>query len=328
MTSAALDPIPLEHEYTFAPASQTDGAPQAMHTARFYAFNTVITLQAFGEESVAAAAFEKALAACRRYERLFSRTLPHSDISRINTAHGAWVDIADDTYDLLEASIFYCRESLGAFDITIGAVTRLWDFQRSIMPEEKEIAAALEHVDYRFLETRCVDGMKSARLTDPHAAIDVGGTAKGYIADALRDLLCDCGLHHFLINLGGNVVACGGKPDGSPFRVGVKDPRNPEAILAAVPIADGSVVTSGLYERAFTHNGTRYSHILDPATGTPIATDAESVTVVAARSTDCDGFSTTLCALGIERGSEFAKTRPELSAVIYIDADNKLYIAE
>lgn len=325
-----IDPIPLESEFDFIPA----GSTQQAHTATFYAFNTVVALQAWDAEGVPSAkganltrrAFETALADCRVFERLFSRTLPHSDISRLNDAEGAWTPVADATYDLLKASIGYCRESLGTFDITIGAATRLWDFQRSVMPDAKRLAEALAHVDFHMIELDGHPGNRKARLADPAGVVDVGGTAKGFIADALRDRLLECGLRHFLVNLGGNVVVCGGKPDGSPFRVGIKNPKDPRAILAAVPLSDGSVVTSGLYERAFERDGVRYSHILDPETGFPISTDAESVTVVARRSLDCDGYSTTLCALGIGRGLEFAKSHPELGAVIYVDSQNQLHM--
>ncbi len=331
-----LDPIPLEDEYTFTPAGApgASGVPGAAHTATFYAFNTVVTLQAWDAEGVhpeagtelARSAFQSALADCRTFERLFSRTLSHSDISRLNAAQGAWTPIADATFDLLGESIRYCRESHGTFDITIGAATRLWDFHRSVIPDPAELAEALHHVDFRMIELTGEAGLRMARLADPAGAVDVGGTAKGFIADALRERLFACGLRHFLINLGGNVMVCGGKPDGSPFRVGIKDPKNPSAILGAIPITDGSVVTSGLYERAFERDGVRFSHILSPETGFPIATDAESVTVVAARSADCDGYSTTLCALGIDEGLAFARTHPELASVIFVDADNKLHM--
>ncbi|MBQ3106362.1 MAG: FAD:protein FMN transferase [Eggerthellaceae bacterium] len=359
-------------EYTEA----TDGASA---TAKFYAFNTVVSVQVLdgsaakkdvgdkGSEgaadrlnegnrdrsdgdaaeqpdvgdlyllsgsSVGSDAAERARLACRqvfeecrRYEKLLSRTLPQSDIGRLNAACGEVVSIAEDTYRLLEASIRYCALSEGAFDITVGAVTRLWDFQRGIAPDAAVLAEALSHVDYRFVELGGAKGERWARLADPQAAVDLGGTAKGYIADALCDVVEACGLRHFLINLGGNVVARGGKPDGAPFKVGIKNPQEPSAILGAVQLHSGSVVTSGLYERAFMVDGVRYSHILNPRTGMPVVTDVESVTVVAPRSLDCDGFSTTLCALGMERGREYACQRPELQTVAFVGADNKLIVA-
>jgi len=316
--------IPLEDVYEY---SDTVGKKPA--NAMFHAFNTVVRVQIFedGAPDTARLACRRVFEECRRYERLFSRTLCQSDIGRLNAACGKAVVIDEETFRLLKASIRYCELSEGTFDITVGAVTRLWDFQRGVAPDEGDLAVALSHVDYRFVELGGSEGERWARLADPRAAVDLGGTAKGYIADALCDVVEACGLRHFLINLGGNVVARGGKPDGAPFKVGIKNPQDASAILGAVQLHSGSVVTSGLYERAFTVDGVRYSHILNPRTGMPVATDVESVTVVAPRSLDCDGFSTTLCALGMERGREYARQRPELQTVAFVGADNKLIVA-
>ena len=316
-----LDSIPLEREYRFAAAA----SESAMHSAFFYAFNTEITLQAFGDELLVREAFDQARSACRRFERLFSRTLAHSDISRLNAAGGAVTPIDNDTFDLLRMSIEYCENSLGLFDITVGSICRLWDFRHEIIPSPEVIETALPHVDFRHLQLGGEPGSRTAQLRDPLAAVDVGGTAKGYIADRLSEMLADAGLTHFIINLGGNVVVHGGKPDGSPFRVGIRDPKDPSQSLGAVPLHTGSVVTSGLTERAFMLDGVRYCHILNPKTGYPISTDAESATIVARSSSDCDGYSTTLCALGIERGIEFARQRPEIELAIFVDAKNKLH---
>lgn len=316
-----LDAIPLEDKVDYLRGKD----PQGPHQCTFYAFNTEVALSAYGEERAVFPAFSQAVEACRRYERLFSRTLPHSDVSRLNAAGGAAVAIADETYDLLQGSLRYCEQSLGWFDITVGALTSLWDFQRGVMADADELRERLGLVDWRRVELGGEPGARTARLGMPGAMVDVGGTAKGWIADRLGELLRDCDVRHFIINLGGNVVVGGGKPDGSPFAVGIRNPQDTSKILGAVNLTDGSVVTSGLYERCFELNGKRYCHILDPRTGMPIQTDVESATVVAAKSFDCDGFSTTLCALGIEGGIEFAKSRPEIAVAIFVDGQNRLF---
>ena len=317
-----LDKIPLEDEVKYVAGEGAEGP----HACMFYAFNTEISLSAYGCESpVAFAAFEQAVEACRRYERLFSRTLPHSDISRLNAADGSRVNIADETYDLLQGSLRYCEQSLGWFDITVGSLTSLWDFQRGVMADADALRERLALVDWRGVELGGGSGARTARLVHLGAMVDVGGTAKGWIADRLGELLRDQGVKHFIINLGGNVVVGGGKPDGSPFSVGIRNPKDTSKILGAVSLMDGSVVTSGLYERCFELDGKRYCHILDPRTGMPIQTDVESATVVAAKSFDCDGFSTTLCALGIAQGIEFAKSRPEIAVAIFVDSQNRLH---
>ena len=112
------------------------------------------------------------------------------------------------------------------------------------------------------------------------------------------------------MNLGGNVVAHGEKPDRVPWRIGLQDPRDKEGVVGAVAVHDASAVTSGVYERCFERDGTFYHHILDPETGLPAQTDTAGATVIARRSLDAEGYSTTLLALGIERGIAFARSHP------------------
>ena len=167
-----------------------------------------------------------------------------------------------------------------------------------------------------------------ARLADARAAVDVGGIAKGWIADELTALLAARGLAGFVVNLGGNVAVGGAKPDGTPWRVGIRDPRDPHdpaALLGAVPLASGSAVTSGVYERSFTTADGRFCHhILDPRTGRPAATDVAGVTVVADRSLDAEGFSTTLLALGLERGLALARRHAEIRQAFFVGFDGQV----
>ena len=332
MTAQAADPIPLEDAFDFR------GPDASGHcAAMFYAFNTVVSLQAFAEEAACCEAFQQALDACRRFERLFSRTLPHSDISRINDARGAWVDVSRETFDLLTASVRYCAESDGVFDITMGSAVRLWDFHRGIIADEAKLKTALRHVDWRGIEfdeaeNEC-DGKTRyrIRLEDPDASVDVGGTAKGYIADAVGAVLLQAGVHSFIVNLGGNVLAHGAKPDGNPWKIGLQDPRETREsgkILGAVPLMDASAVTSGTYERSFEHNGTTYHHILDPETGFPVQTDIAGATVVARTSLDAEGYSTTLLALGKERAVRFVREHPSIMAAYLADDEGRVVAIE
>lgn len=319
--SIPADPIPLEDAYHFE-------GPDAggLFTATFCAFNTLVTLSGYGAKSTCRTAFAEAHDVCRVYERLFSRTLPHSDIARINEAHGAEVVVDARTYDLLDQAIFYCEHSEGAFDVTIGPLVALWDFKRDVVPDEHDLEAAAAHVSWRALKLRREREEDSgtgarfyARLTDPLAALDAGGIAKGWIADALVSLISSSGMQGIVVNLGGNVAVWGNKPTGKPWRVGIRDPRDPKALLGAVPLACGSAVTSGTYERGFTRDGVRYHHILSPQTGMPAQTDIAGVTVIADRSIDAEGFSTTLLALGKKRACELARRHPKITQVIFTD---------
>lgn len=320
----AYDPIPLEDVH------ETHGPNDAgMVTHQFYAFNTVITLQAFADIDRCGPAFDAARAASRTFERRLSRTLPHSDISRLNAAQGERVAIADDTAELLREAIGYCAGSEGMFDITVGSVVRLWNFHESVVPKRSAVEQVLAHVDWRMLRVGEGEGARSAwaQLDDPQAAVDVGGIAKGWIADRLSALLEKRGLESFVVNLGGNVMAHGEKPDGSPWRVGLQDPRDKGSIVGAVAIRNASAVTSGVYERCFERDGVFYHHILDPKTGLPAQTDAAGATVIARRSIDAEGYSTTLLALGIERGIAFARQHPAILGAHFVDAAGVVHSA-
>ena len=164
-----------------------------------------------------------------------------------------------------------------------------------------------------------------AQLADPDAAVDAGGIAKGWIADALVAAMEAHGLSGTIVNLGGNVAVSGTKPTGDPWRVGIRDPRDPSQLIGAVPLVAGSAVTSGVYERCFTApDGTFYHHILDPRTGRPVETDVAGVTVICEKSIDAEGFSTTLLALGLERGLALARRHPEILQAFFIAPDGAI----
>lgn len=316
-----LDVIPFEECWSFEPSD----APGSPHRCEFLAFNTFARLSAYGPREQVEPALLAARDACRRFERLFSKTLPHSEVSLLNAAGGARVQLSEDSYRLLEGSIGFCRSSQGCFDITLGPVLALWDFKSGHIPSQACISAALQHVGWEQLQLGGAPGQRWAQLASPQASVDVGGTAKGYIADCLCEQLAAAGLHSFVVNLGGNIAVRGGRPDGSPFSIGIRDPRTPGQTLASVQLFEGSVVTSGLTERCFTApDGTRYSHILNPRTGWPIAPDALSATIVAASSFVADGYSTTLCALGVREGLAFARQREDIQLAVFIDKDGIL----
>lgn len=314
-----LDPIPNET------ALECEGPDEAgMLRQRFLAFNTIVTLQAFGDEQRVLAAFDEARAASRRFERLFSRTLPHSDIARLNAAGGAAVEIAPETADLLTRALFYCADSCGRFDITMGAAVRLWDLRRGIVPSQAALDAALAHVNWRGVTVWEDAGTWQAQLADARASVDVGGIAKGWIADALADMLVAHGVGDFIVNLGGNVVAHGEKPGGVPWNIGVQDPRDKSAVVCAMPLRNASAVTSGIYERCCTVGGRFYHHILAPETGMPAHTDVAGVTVIADRAIDAEGYSTTLLALGAKRGQAFAQAHPAIRKAIFVGRDGQV----
>lgn len=303
--------------------------PFGAHTLMLPIYNTQVSVKAYpGSRGLSGEELDAALVAMRdlavEFELTLSRTRPESEVSRLNDAHGEAVALSPRVLDLVDKSRAYCAASGGVFDITMGSVTPLWNFHKGVIPAREDLDAALAHVDYRMVQVDREAG--TARLADPVARIDLGGIAKGYIADALAQSLVDAGCDCAFVNLGGNVLTVGARPDGTPWRIGVRDPKKPELLRAVLPVVGKSVVTSGLYERNFTKDGVFYHHILSPEDGMPVKTDVAGSTIVSTLSLDGDGYSTTLFALGVKGALEFVESRPELECVV-IDTDDNVFVS-
>lgn len=277
-----------------------------------FAFDTYCSFTVYGDDTALARLSE----ACAHYDALFNGYDGESDIARINAAAGAPVEVDPACADIIAQALAWCEQADGLFDITIGAVSYLWDFEDGIKPSDDEIAAALTHVDWRgvHVDTKA----NTVQLDDPAARLDLGGIAKGYVADRLVELLRDeTEASAAMISLGGNIALFGEKPDGSPWAIGVRDPNDPGGSTTVGTVyldREASVVTSGLYERTFELDGITYWHILDPRCGMPVATDTVSDTVVCPSSTTADALSTTLFVAGSARGSEIADAHDDTAA--------------
>ena len=285
----------------------------------FY-FNTVIAIQL--NDTSDETLIDDCFALADTYEHYFSRTMEGSDIYMINHAGGAPVEVHDETAELIRAGIEYGTMSDGMFDISIGALTELWDIPNNegVIPDETSIREAAETVDYTQI---LVDG-NIVTLKDPDAQLDLGGIAKGYAADKMKEYLNAHGAHEGFINLGGNVLTLGEKSDGSPYHIGIRKPFSEDGeTITAVDVSDRSIVTSGRYERYFEKDGRIYHHILDPFTGYPYENDLNGVTIISDSSMEGDALSTICFALGMEKGMDLIKSMPDVDAV-FIDTDNNL----
>ncbi|MDY2777811.1 MAG: FAD:protein FMN transferase [Collinsella sp.] len=285
-------------------------------TGSTFAFDTYCTFTVYGDADAPALLARE----CARFDGLFNAYDPDSDIARINAAGGAPVIVDPDTLELVQKGLEFSSQAQGRFDITIGAVSMLWDFTSGRKPDDKEIQRAIGHVDWRGVE---VDpDASTVRLADPSAKLDLGGIAKGFVADRLCTTLSDRGCTAAVISLGGNIVFHGRKPDGALWDAGIRDPNDPggSTVVGTVHIPEGSLVTSGLYERMFESDGTTYWHILDPRTGMPVQTDIESVTVLCPSSTAADALSTTLFIAGSVDGADMAHAH-EGTAAYFIKRD-------
>lgn len=274
-----------------ASAPGREVSEQEQRSTTFFAFDTVVSITA----SCSQATLDALKARCAYFESIFSRTIATSDIGRINAAGGKPVRVAAETSDIVRKALAYCEESGGLFDITIGAVSSLWDFREGVVPADADVAEAVRHVGYDGV--RVEDDVVT--LADAKAKLDLGGIAKGYIADDICGMLADAGCESGFVNLGGNVKTVGTKPDGTPWHVGIQDPNDELGdVVAAVYSSGTSVVTSGLYERQFESQGRRYWHILDPRTGYPVQSDLMSATIVSTASLDGDGYTKPLFMMG------------------------------
>jgi len=268
------------------------------------------------DKEKAEAAIDKAYKRCRELENTLSNTIESSEVSQINNAGGKWVTVGKDTLKVVKAGVKYGELSDGDFDITIGSVSGLWDFQAEnpVVPDQSKITEALKHVNYKNIQ---FDGNK-IRIIDPEAKLDLGGIAKGYVADELTTLLEKEGVTSAVINLGGNISTIGGKPDGGPFIIGIEKPYTDRTEIIGTTTADNqTVVTSGIYERQFQKDGKIYHHVLSSKTGYPVETQLEAVSLVAkkGRSMDIDAMSTICLMKGVDGGKAFIKKQKGVEAV-------------
>ena len=269
---------------------------------------------------------------CDKYEKIFSRTASDSELYQLNHRELAPVEgtentyqVSDDLAELVSEGLDYSELSEGAFDIAIEPLTSLWDFtaEDPQVPEDSLIQSALPKCDYHNIS---VDKDKNEiTLKTDDTAIELGAIAKGYIADRLKDYLISQNVKSAIINLGGNVLCIGEKPDNSAFKIGIQKPfADRSETIAVMDIKDKSVVSSGIYERCFEQNGTLYHHLLNPETGYPYDNGLIAVTIISDKSVDGDALSTTCFALGLEDGMKLAESLDDVQA-FFVTSDYEIH---
>ena len=242
-----------------------------------------------------------AMELCRQYEQLLSRTVETSDIAKLNQTGVATV--SPDTAALLKLSLDVSARSNGAFDATILPLVELWDINNAnTPPSQSSIDEAIKSVDYRSIT---VDG---THVNTNGAKLDLGGIAKGFIADKVHEYLKSNGVSKAIINLGGNVQLIGSN-DGKDYTVGIQKPfglHGESAVL--LKLQNKTAVTSGIYERYFEFDDKIYHHVLDPKTGYPADNGIQSVTILSDSSALADSLSTACLVLGVEDGTHLAES--------------------
>ncbi len=283
-------------------------AEQKNNDTRFL-LDTIVTLNAECDDET----LEGAFSLCEDLEKLLSRTIEDSEVSRLNS--GETVAASEHTRKIIERALYYSDLTNGKFDITICPVSSLWNFNEEIIPERKEIAEALKSVDYQSI----LFGETKIKLDK--TKIDLGGIAKGYIADEVCEYFKQKGVKCGIVNLGGNV-----KVFGKEYTVGIQSPFKSKEVIAKMRLADMSVVTSGIYERSFEKDGALYHHILDTKTGYPVDNTLASATVIGESSLDCDALSTVCMVLGTDDAIDFINNQTECEAIL-IEKDGTIILS-
>lgn len=285
----------------------------------FYAMNTTMEFTVYGSASLV----DDAEALINSLEDELSVTKDTSEIAQINQNGSGTV--TGSTADLMGKALAMCSRTNGTLDISVYPIVRAWGFTTGSykVPSEEELTSLLPLVDYTNVQ---YDEVTGEVILPAGMEIDLGSIAKGYAGQQAAELLREKGVTSALLNLGGNVQTIGSKPDGGAWQIAVKNHHNKEPMMV-VSVRDKAVVTSGGYERYFEQDGKTYWHIMDPKTGRPADSGLLAVTVIGEDGAMCDGLSTSLFVMGLEKAAALWAESSDFEA-IFIAADGTVYITD
>lgn len=287
-----------------------------------FIFNTKVYQKVYIESINGESILSEAKKMMQRFENKLSFYREDSEVSEINRYAGrTFVKVSKDTFDIIKASKYYSQITDGLFDITIAPLVKEWGINSKnpkVLSKDK-IKNTITLVNY---EDILLDEINlSVKLAKENQKIDLGGIAKGYIADKLIEFYKDNDVSCAIVNLGGNIKVLGKKQEGELWNIGIYYPKkHSESIMCSVQIDSRSIVTSGGYERAFIYNNDMYHHILSPITGKPAKTDLKSITIISDSSLEGDALSTPMFIMGKYKSSEFMK-KNNLSGVMVTEDD-------
>ena len=273
------------------------------------------------DRAVAEELIAHAMAELDRIEALMSTYMDTSEMSRVNaSAYAQPQKVTAELFGLLKIAMEISVATDGAFDISYDSVGQLYDFRAGKHPDENQIAAQLENIDYHHVILD--EAAQTVSFKTPGVRINLGGIAKGYSVERVIRLLREAGVEHALATAGGDTRILGDRR-GKPWIVGVRDPNQRDGIFTRIPLDDEAISTSGDYERFFIEDGKRYHHIIRPTDGRPVE-GVRSVSVIGPDGTVTDGLSTGLFVLGPEAGLEVLKRFPGYEA-LFVTNDNFYY---
>ena len=292
-----------------------------------YQLGTYITLSIYADQEVPNNVFDDLFNLIDKYEYMVSKNITDTELDRVNKNAGiAPVKVSNDFIEMVNLGLKYAKASEGRFDISVGPIVDLWGIGSDMarLPGDSEIQALMKYIDYSKI---VVDKAASTiYLPEKGMEIDLGAIAKGYIADRLKDKIQAEGYDSAIINLGGNVLTVGRKPNSDNWNIGVRNPESDAgSTMGILKLVDNSIVSSGVYERFFVQDNVRYHHIINALTGYPEQNDMLSVSIVSDRSVDGDALSTTTFLLGLEKGYKYIESLDGIGAV-FIMKDHSVYV--
>ncbi len=298
-------------------------------TVTDYKLNTYVSISAYETASLSTkdlkSLLKESLDLCDYYDLLFSRTNEDSALYKLN--HNETSIVPKETGELIKTGLEYSKISKGTFDISIGSVSSLWDFNtdKPKIPSDSDIHDALKYVNYENISLEENSDSTYTVIKPEKTMLDLGAVAKGYIADHIKTFLKEKGLNRAIINLGGNVLCVGNKAGNVDFNIGVRKPfADDTSTLMSLKVNDSSVVSSGNYERYFKVDDKIYHHILNPKTGYPYDNNISEVTITSDDSLTGDCLSTSVFTLGIEDGLALINSIDKVEAFIYTN-DGQFY---
>lgn len=307
-------------------AQEAARAPLIKRSAKTTVMGTSLDIAVLGTDvAVLDRAILAAVKEMRRVEAVFTTWNPESIASRVNQqAGGSPVKVPAELLALVKEAREISELTEGGFDLSWGAVGKLWDFKNKenpSIPSKERIAEALNGIGYRRIE---VDEAASTLRLPRGMAIGFGGIAKGYGVDRAIAVLKAAGIRHAIVNAGGDLRVIG-RDGRKPFNVTIKHPRIADRFLAILPVSNVAVVTSGDYERYLMIEGRRYSHILDPRTGFPVA-HCQAVTLLAPTAARADALATGVFVLGPKKGLALVESLPGVEALI-VDGEGAVHVS-
>lgn len=293
-------------------------------------FNTIISIKFY--DKTPKNVKQKIENLCKYYDTLLNKYNKKSDIYKINNSPNKEVQIKKETFEILQYADKYYLNTDKNFNYKINPLVSLWGINTDNpkVPEQHLIENAIKKINnanFKIYKKNINNKSKYYALSSEKNLIDLGGIAKGFIADKIKIILDKEKIAHVLINLGGNILALNGKANGDKFNNAIKSPFKEDEPILSLKCNNISIVSSGQYERNFTENQKVYGHILDLKTGYPVDNDLEQVTIFSKNSTLADAYSTACFVMGLENSLDFINKQKNVHA-IFIDKNKQIYYSK